>query len=475
MSAVPADRIVGCASGGVIAAGRHRFSHNALLDLIADAPNASWLQANTNTFQSQWPADDYLPMFGAGPGDPQAIIRAWSGFGWDSKNHRLVIFGGGHANYSGNDTYIWDAVTRQWTLAFYPSDVKTNSTGHETVDGPLHSPIASHTYCNNNYLPLLDRFITFGGAAHSSGGPFLITDGGGATLRMLPGGYTCNLAQAGQGKVGGLTGSNVKRGSSLGVDLAGANAWYPRDWLLDHPQAALAANLTRHVNFFTIYHEEDGKDVLYVGASSGGTTPHLFRVQYNDADNYLTDSITHVGQAWSNTGVDTGAAFDPVNNTVIYLGSGTYPIYGWDLDYASATNHNFRVAPAGITGPDAAEWLANGVADMGLLYDPIRGYFVSWDRGGRVWSIEVPVGDPIPESGWVVTKIKDTAVGETRPATALELGYGQVPENDQEMDRGVCGKWKYAPDMDCYIALQGSFSGNIWLYKPIGWQDPRNG
>ena len=461
-------------SGGYIAAGRHRFTHNALLDLIKAAPDGSWLKANTNTFQSQWPSTDYLPLFGAGPGVPTAIIRAWSGFGWDSKNHRLVIFGGGHANYSGNDTYIWDAVTRQWTLAFYPSDVKTNATGHETIDGPLHSPVASHTYCNNNYLPLLDRFITFGGAAHSSGGPFLITDGGGATLRMLPGGYTCNLAQSGQGKVGGLAGSNVKRGSTAAVNLDGANAWYPRDWLLDHPQASLAANMTRHVNFFTIYHEEGGKDVLYVGASSGGTTPHLFKVQYNDADNYLTDSITHVGQAWSNTGVDTGAAFDPVNNTVVYLGTSSYPLYGWDLDYSGPTNHNFRVAPAGITGPDAAEFLSVGVADMGLLYDPVRGYFVSWDRGGRVWSIETPTGDPIPETGWVVTKIADPEVGDLRPMTAVELGEGQPIENDQELDRGVCGKWKYAPDMDCYVALQGSFSGNIWLYKPAGWNDPRN-
>lgn len=469
--ATPVGDSYGCASGGYIAAGRHRFTHNALLDLIAAASESSWLKVNTNTMQSVWPSSDYLPLFGAGPGSPSAIIRCWSGFGWDDVNHRLVIFGGGHANYSGNDTYIWDAVTREWKLAFYPSDVKTNASGHETVDGPLHSPISSHTYCNNNYLPKIGRFVTFGGAAHSSGGPFLVTDSGGATLRMLPGGYTCDLSQAGQGKVGGLAGSNVKRGSTAAVNLDGANAWLARDWLLDHPQAALANELTRHVNFFTVYREEAGKDVLYVGATSGGTNPSLFRVQYNDADNYLTDTISKVGKTWTNTGLDTGAALDVDKNALIYLGpSGSYPIYGWDLDYAGSENTNFRVASADLTGPGAAEFLSVGTADMGLLYDPRRGYFVTWERGGRVWSIRTPVGDPVPTTGWYVEKISDPVT--PRPKTGAELG---IDAANTELDKGVVGKWKYAKDLDCYIGLQGAFSGDVWLYKPAGWHDPRNG
>lgn len=461
--------IYSCNTGGAIAAGRHRFTHNVLLNLLAAAPGDSWVKANTNSIQSVWPTTDYLPMFGLGPGSPSAIIRCWSGFGWDSVNHRLVIFGGGHANYSGNDTYIWDAVTRQWVLAFYPSDVVTNASGHQTIDGPLHAPVSSHTYSNNNYLPKLNRFITLGGACHSSGGPFLVTDGGGNTLRQLPGGYTCDLSQAGMGKVGGIAGSNVKRGSTAGVSLDGANAWYPRDWLLDHSQATLAGELTRHVNFFTVYAEEGGKDVLYVGASSGGTNPSLYRVVYSDADNYLTDTITKVGRTWTNTGLDTGAAFDPVNNVLIYFGpSASYPIYGWDLNYASPTLDNFRVATAGLTGPGAAEFLTVGTADMGVLYDPVRQYFVAWERGGRIWSIRVPVGDPVPTTGWYVEKIVDPV--SNFPMTAAQLGGDN---SASEWDKGVVGKWKYASDLDCYIGLQGSFSGDVWLYKPSGWIDPR--
>lgn len=458
-----------CPSGGVIAGGRRHFTHNAMLDLLAAAPEGAWLKANTNTAQSVWPAQDYLPMFGLGPGTPSAIIRCWSGFGWDDINHRLVIFGGGHANYSGNDTYIWSAVTQQWQLAFYPSDVIANASGHQTIDGPLHSPISAHTYGNNNYLPKLNRFVTFGGACHSSGNPFIVTDSGGATLRNLPGGYTCDLSQAGLGKVGGLPGSNVKRDSTTGVSLDGASAWYARDWLLDHPQATLAGELIRHVNFFTCYREEAGKDVLYVAASSGGTNPSLYRVEYSDANNYLTDSISKVGRTWTNTGIDTGAALDTDNNVLIYLGpTGTYPIYGWDLDHAAPTLDNFQVANADLTGPGSAEFLSVGTGDMGLLYDPMRGYFVAWERGGRVWAIHTPTGDPVPTTGWYVEKLSDPV--SPRPKTGAELGTDSA---FTEWDKGVNGKWKYAKDLDCYVGLQGAFSGDVWLHKPQGWIDPR--
>lgn len=470
MPAVPSDRIVGCASGGVIAAGRHRFAHNALLDLISEAPSGSWLKPNTNTLQSVWPATDYLPMFGGGPGVPDNIIRSWSGFAWDSRNHRLVLTGGGHANYSGNEVYLWDAATKQWSLAYYPSDVVTNATGYQSIDGPLHSPVSAHPYCTNVYLPKLDRFLTFGGAAHGSGGPYLVTDGSGNTVRMLPGGYTLNLAQAGQGKVGGLVGSNVKRNSTVGVDLPGANAWYPRDWLLDHPQAALAAEMTRHINFHSVYREEGGKDVLYVTATNGGTNPNLYRVEYNDPDDYLTDVISKVGLSWDNSGSDCGGDIDITNNVFVHLGNASYPIFGWDLDHAGPSNHNFRVAAANLSGPDAAEFLSIGVADFGLTYDKVRGYFVAWERGGKVFSITTPIGDPLPVTGWYVEKIADPST--PRPALSAELGtLGSGTENDT----GVHGKWHYAPDLDCYIGLQGSISGNIWMFKPTGWHDPRNG
>ena len=38
------------------------------------------------------------------------IILAWSGFTWDPNRGDLLLYGGGHANYSGNDVYRWRGI-----------------------------------------------------------------------------------------------------------------------------------------------------------------------------------------------------------------------------------------------------------------------------------------------------------------------------------------------------------------------------
>lgn len=464
--ASPVSRAYSIGSGKTLAAGRTLYA-NTVLDLIAAAPAQSWVKANTNTISSVFPASDYRPAFGAGVGDPSAIIRCWSGFGWDSNRSRICIFGGGHANYSGNDFYIFDMRTRTWQLGFTPSDAIANAAGgFETVDGPFKSPISSHTYGNNNYLPVLDRFITFGGAAHSTGGAMVLSDSSRVFLRTLPGGYLCDTALAGQGFMGGAAGSNPQRGSSAGVSLPGANAWKPRDYTLDHANTTNPPNFVRHVNAGTVVTKEAGVDVVYVTGSSGGTSPHLFRIAYPSLD-YRSDQITQVGQAWTNAGIDTGLAYDTVNKCAAYLSSATIPIYYWDLDYAGPSNQNGRVYAAGLVGAAAAEFLAvSPFEDQSMVYDPKRGRFVVWGRGGAVFAITVPTGDPIPATGWTVTKLCD-ATASPRPQTAAEMGAPAT-------DTGVTGKWKYAPEMDVYVGLQHNTNGDVWVFRPDDWIDPRN-
>jgi hypothetical protein len=452
--------------GKVLAAGRTRHA-NAMLDLIAAAPANSWIKANTNTISSVFPASDYRPWFMAGPGDPSAIIRCWSGFGWDSNRSRLCIFGGGHANYSGNDFYIFDMRTRTWQLGFTPSEAIVNAAGgFETVDGPFKAPMSAHTYGNNNYLPVLDRFITFGGANHSSGGAMVLSDASRVFLRYLPGGYLCDTALAGQGFMGGAAGSNPQRGSSAGVSLPGANAWKPRDYLLDHANTTNPPNMTGHVNAGTVVTKEAGVDVVYVTGSSAGNGSHLFRIAYPSLD-YRQDQITQVGLGWTIAPIDTGLAYDTVNKCVAFLSTAiTYAIYFWDLDYAGPSNKNDRVPSANLVGPAAAEFLAvSPFEDQSMVYDPKRGRFVIWGRGGAVFAITVPAGDPIPATGWTVTKLCD-ATTSPRPQTAAEMGSPAT-------DTGVTGKWKYSPEMDVFVGLQHNTNGDVWVFCPDNWIDPR--
>ena len=85
----------------------------------------------------------------------------------------LLSYGGGHANYSGNDVYRWRSSTLQWERAALPSEIRNDPvSGWQAIDGTDNAPSSAHTYDNNIFLPIVDRFLTWGGAAYTNGGPY---------------------------------------------------------------------------------------------------------------------------------------------------------------------------------------------------------------------------------------------------------------------------------------------------------------
>jgi hypothetical protein len=464
--ATPVADAFTAASGNPIYGGR-RGLPVALLAQIAAAPASSWLKANTNTYESIWDPVDLRAPFGAGVGSPEAVINAWSSFAWDSKHHRLILWGGGHANYGGNEVYTWSAMTQQWELAYHSSDVLPLGGTYITADGWQNSAMSSHTYKNQIYLPILDKFLTMGGAAHNSGALFSVIEavGGSPSVLRAVGAYTLDLAQAGQGKVGGSPGSNCKRGAYAGVDLPGANAWKPRDWYLDHPATAALAAASNRLGGTSAYAMENGHDVIYQAASNGsGGGLGLTRFEFIDND-YHNDIITTVGIPWSAPGGEKTGAYDPVLNIFVCAVAATgTPFFGWDLKTAGPDNKNFNVVDAGLTGPGAAEYISLNATDpFTIEYDPVRHRFATWSKGGKVFSIAVPAGNPTPLTGWVVTKLADPTTA--RPQTGTEMGT--------QNDAGIYGKWRYAADLDVFIGLQRIRDGHIWVFKPEGWVDPR--
>lgn len=459
--AYPVSDTYTAGADGSIYAGRLRpVPHAALLDAIAAVPNNSWVKVNANPFSDAWPPADYRPLFGSAAAAPISLIRAWSSFGWDTVNHRMILWGGGHANYSGNEVYVWSGVTRQWALGFHSSDVA--GTSYRTIDGGLNTPQSSHTYDSQHYLPILNRFITFGGAAQSSGGPFAVFDGATDTVLRSAVAYTLDLSQAGQGKVAGTTGSNVHRGTTVGVTLQGASAWYLRDYLLDRPDAATPLNLiANRISCGGAYRQENGHDVIYqTGRTSGGTGHNLTRIEFVD-QNYHNDIISTVGVSWDDPTQDGAAALDPIRNVFLATGDATYPLYGWDLN--ANVPRNFRVAAVSLVGAEASAFLAVFTNGYGLDYDPVNARFVLWSRGGAVWSVKHSGADLT--TGWTPTLLNDGSAA-TRPGIDAETGT-------QNTDSGVFGKFQWASDLKAFVALQHNTEGNVWVYRPHGWTDPR--
>lgn len=107
------------------------------------------------------------------PGSPVNIMAAWSGGAYDPSRDRLIVWGGGHGDYGGNEIYTFDIDTMTWARIWGPSPIEmiqalTGAACLNTyADG---NPVSRHTYGGLQYLPIQDRFFIQGGSRYCGSG-----------------------------------------------------------------------------------------------------------------------------------------------------------------------------------------------------------------------------------------------------------------------------------------------------------------
>lgn len=98
---------------------------------------------------------------------PQAVTF-WSGAAFDTKRNLLIVNGGGHTDYGGNEVYHFRLDTLAWERATEPSSYRDLGKGKmEVADGT--APVSAHTYDSVIYLANVDRVIRWGGSFYQSG------------------------------------------------------------------------------------------------------------------------------------------------------------------------------------------------------------------------------------------------------------------------------------------------------------------
>ncbi len=428
---------------------------SSLIGILEGMQANSWQQLNANNFLDAAPPMELRGGAASGyTGRPGSVIYAWSSFAWDTKRSELLIYGGGHANYAGNEVYKWSAATQLWTLASLPSEmvpipgVNTTTPNWVPTDGPMNGPSSAHTYDNNSYLPTVDRMITFGGATFNSGGAFALQVD--ATTSRATGPYFFDPSRADPTKVGGTDGSGVAPGS------IGGQMWQNRDL---HAQGIGALSFVEGTSAVAY---ESGKDVVYFTARSGGTVfTDLYRLTVNNVATPGTDTLEKVG-VYANTAINpaeaplalSSAGYDSKSRLYVAIGGGAQPFVAWDLDITTASsNPAFGIAPTVIGGTFESS------ASLGIEFDPERDEWLVWGGGGTVWALKAPAAGTTAGQ-WTLTKIADGA----------SFTDGLAPAAMQTT--GVRGKWHYASDLDAFIALEDNDQGNVWVYKPANWVNP---
>jgi hypothetical protein len=235
--------------------------------------------------------------------------------------------------------------------------------------------------------------------------------------------------------------------------VLGGNMWSNRDlygWQPTNPHLPGA-----HINGSTAVAEEDGKDVVYVAAygNTGATDVNLYRYVINDLAVPASDGWQRVGSYWNGTAYQGAAALDARRRLFVRTGDAAAPFVMWDLATAGPDNRDKALRPTVV-----GDTLSFGsLVGYGMDYDPNRDAFVLWGGGAKVWQLRAP--GPVG-GAWVLERL---------PLPT------QTPVPGTAIGNGVLGKWKYIPNLDAFIALHDNELGEVWLYKPFGWRDPRGG
>lgn len=395
--------------------------------LLDATPAGGWVNASVGAWNTAWPA--IRP-----DGNVGSIAYAWGSFAWDPVRDDLLIYGGGHANYAGNEIYVWDGGTGLWSRGTLPSRLDTNL--FVVGNG---APQASHTYDNTLYLPLSDRYVTFGGAAWNSGSNYTSALG-------REGPWLWNPALADPNRVGGQ--------DFTGLDPAalGSNSWTSR-------RGSFVGTLPQSfVESVTAYRQEAGRDVVYISADVGASSfPRLYRYEFNLAG---TDVVQEVGVMGPGTsGFQGAAAIDSARGwfvrTVFDGGPGSGALAVWDLSLNNASNPSANPSfPVQLQFADGTRFVTGD--RYGIAFDEVHDRFLLWNgrSDGDVYYVE-PAADVngLPDDIWTVTR-----VASATPSFPTNFGTG------------VLGKFHYVDELGAFVALDDfSFEtqdAEVWFYKP---------
>ena len=163
--ATPQGDSYGCASGGVIAAGRYRLPGWI-------NPKGEWVALPNSTLNTS--GVGWSGINPGGSGGYASIVNAWSGGilntvgcyigGVFTAGTFIVLFGGGHSDYAGNELYAYgplEANSPNWHRLNDPTIPAATNT--QRING---YPVARHTYDSLVYLPDENKMLCIGAAAY---------------------------------------------------------------------------------------------------------------------------------------------------------------------------------------------------------------------------------------------------------------------------------------------------------------------
>lgn len=340
----------------------------------------------------------------------QSVMTAWGTAVYDTKRKQLLVMGGGHADYSGNEIYAFDMNTFNWSRIWGPSP--NSAIGcteihsiQDLYEGIIPGcPTSSLSCCNKSFDFYFDGNPSSRHTYHA--------------MEYIPDPYDTIWLN----------------GGSLWIIGSGSTSLYYFN---------LTSLTWENKGFFDLpYQNHDSGSVYDPITDSMFVRSKYYIRQYNLTDGSMIDRH-RISAGW---GSKTSAAIDPINRKIIYLGES---MGHCQMGVFNIENNNFTLySKSDLTGN--TEIVCS--TSPGLEYDPIIGKFIAW--GGEpdklIFTDEVYIIDPVTLE---ISKRYPSAQNNITPTWSAF--------------NGVFGRFRYIPSLDVYILVNG-ISENVFIYKLSG-------
>ncbi|MBK8714748.1 MAG: hypothetical protein IPN32_08390 [Deltaproteobacteria bacterium] len=296
--------------------------------MLVDMPADSWLRIPQgyravcdDTFELEWHLVEGC----------SAVINDWSGGAWDPGRRQMLLWGGGHGGYAGNEVYGFDVPTFTWSRLTEPS--------HGPYDrDPLDDgqPVSRHTYNGLVWIDHLDQMLAWGGSR--------AIDGVGTNVTWL-----------------------FDPASTTWVNPPGTNV----------PGPAYDASLVYDPASQHVFVKVPGGPLYELDPDTNAWT--------------LLNDMGHPPYWPRYYGGNPGTAIDPNRGLVWFVGGGQYLV--WDIAAHDAVTNEWVTTGAGMFDNGLAEqypeqaFTSGGgdvilATDPGFAYDPTVDQMVAWLGGG---------------------------------------------------------------------------------------------
>ncbi len=338
----------------------------------------------------------------------QNVIRTWNGAIADTTANRLIIWGGGHDNYFGNEIYTLNLTANPITLT-------------RVKDPTIPTNYANAANCVDG-IPPSDADAP--NSRESYGG-----------LAFLPGPYRMMILDGSLACINGDGSNNTWTIPLSG--LSNASAWVHEDPTL----TGTKPNNDGNGPYGNVAAYDPNSGLVFVSDSEAIYT-------YN----YATNTYNRITSAKGfTTGIYLSGAIDPTRKLFVLVGacsgsscaSGNGVFVADISNPASTTQQNWTAAT--MADPDCAEFLDGGVnpinaSNPGFTFDSVANDFVGWPNQGNSVYILTP-------------DVANQRLTCTKETFANGPPNSSHASNMPNTSYGTFGRFQYFPGPDVFVLV----------------------